>query len=164
MSQNNSLESGMKIVNTIIDIAAKVNVEPSDNATIQYSESDQFDLSLLASMKGGVSPIDVIMNGFIPLSELDATKPITPSTPRIERWLWKIRESKGKVIACEEGARVIWIILVPIVIGLVADVIRDYVTYKLAENYNAKVFYNPGNEKVQRVEFHLRSPQEFSCG
>lgn len=151
------------IVQTIVDIAQKTSVSPSSNDLLTYSESDQFDLDLLASMKGKVDPITVQMNGLITRTQLNKNQPITAATPRIERWLWKISHSEGEVIACKEGSRALLAIIIPIVIGLVADFIQDYVTYKPAKDYNSKIFYWADTEVINRVVFYRRNQEPFTC-
>lgn len=151
------------VSNKIVDIASKMTVAPSPVSNVHYSESDRFDISLLASMKGEISPITVEMNGFISRTQLNAPKSVTPTTPRIERWLWKIRESQGQVIACEDGGRSLLIVMLPVLIGLIADVIRDYVTYQPAKFYNAMVWYDPNTDIVRYVDFHRRAGEAFDC-
>lgn len=155
--------STFNTANKIVDIAAKTSVAASSASSLKYSETDQFDLALLASMKGEVSPITVEMDGFFSRNQFNEPKSITPTTPRIERWLWKIRESSGQVIACEDGGRSLWIAMLPVVIGLIADMIRDYVTYQRAEFYNAMVLYDANTDIVRYVEFYRRSEEEFGC-
>jgi len=163
LPKKNNQSGVFNIVNTIVDIAKKTNIQPSENDLIKYSETNQFDLDLLASMNGKVDPITVEMNGNLTRMELNNSQVITAATPRIERWLWKISHTEGQVIACKEGSRALLSIIIPIVIGLVADFIQDYVTYKPAKDYNAKIFYWVDTDIINRIVFYRRDQSSFNC-
>jgi len=163
LPKNNSKSGVFNIVNTIVDIANKTNIQPSENDIVKYSETNQFDLDLLASMNGKVDPITVEMNGNLTRMELNNSQVISAETPRIERWLWKISHTEGQVIACKEGSRALLAVIIPIVIGLVADFIQDYVTYKPAKDYNARIFYWVDTDIINRIVFYRRDQSLLNC-
>lgn len=72
-------------------------------------------------------------------------------------------------MGCKEGSEGLGSLLVSIVVRFFVDHATNWLTYRPAENYNAKIFYQhvPGTPEysgtINRVEFVRRSEGPVSC-
>lgn len=145
-----------------VDLAA-LALTTSSKPQFDYFETDQFDLQLHASMKGAVPTIKTPVpdTDKLTVTELEASTTPRPDSPRLAFWLAKIRASGGQNLICEEATRggaesaLAWMLA-----NMATDWLKDWLTYKPAEAYHAKVFVRPmtgGDYEVVRTEFVLRS-------
>jgi hypothetical protein len=142
----------------IVDAAAVLTVSATNETSLNYSETDEFDRALYATMKGQTPTITVDFEGFlITKTQLQAGGSLTVQTPRIQRWIWKVRDSGGLSIACQEPPnRSILAMVAMLGIKIVADVIKNYITYNPAEKYNVRSFFDAHTNTLIRVEFIRR--------
>jgi hypothetical protein len=158
------LSSNLTAVCRGIDLAA-LTFTTSSKPEFDYLENDQFDLQMHASMNGSVPTIKtpVPSNDKLTIAELEASTTPRPDSPRLAFWLAKIRSTGGQNLICQEGGTkgvenaFAWLLA-----NMATDWLRDWLTYKPAGNYHAKVFVKQmtGNDyEVVRTEFVLRSKE-----
>ena len=141
----------------IVDVAAMVTVPASRQPRLRYNETDAFDRIMHSSMKGLTSAITVNADEVqVSKAQLETAGAFTADTPRIYRWIWKVRDTGGRSIACDEPRTRFLGGVVMMGLKMVAGMIRDYVTYGPAEKYHARAFFNPNDDLLIRVEFIRR--------
>jgi len=158
---DNGLGAGLNAgLATFADPIGVLTVPPSDDRSLSYAESDAFDRSLHASMKGGTTPIAVTVSGGADLSleAISSGGAVRAADPRMKRWLTRIAESGGSVHACasrpsESG---LWAIT-QLLAQVLTPVLTDYLTYRPAGDYDAIVFHDAQSDRVQQVKFVTRS-------
>lgn len=140
-----------------MDPIATLTVPPSGISELTYSTGRAFHLDLHASMKGAVPVISVAIPEGTPLSlstlQQDRLS-ILQADPGIVRWTTRIRYTQGAVVACpvSEPETGIWSWLL-VAANVIAPWVNEYLTYRVAENYNAVAWYDRGNERIQRIDF-----------
>jgi hypothetical protein len=160
--QGAAMASSLTAVCRGVDLVA-LGLNTSSRPTVNYAETDEFDLALNASMKGQVPTIKAPVGAGERLlaSELEAAVRPAPDSPRLAFWLAKIRATGGQNLICEEEtddaeSAIAWMLA-----GMAADWLTDWLTYKPAEEYHALVFVKPvdGGEEweVTRAEFVRRA-------
>jgi hypothetical protein len=156
------MSSNLTAVCRGVDLAALM-LTTSSKPEFNYLETDQFDLQMHASMNGSVPSIKspVPANDKLTIAELEASTTPRPDSPRLAFWLAKIRSTGGQNLICQEGAKGAENAFAWMLANMATDWLKDWLTYKPAANYHAKVFVKPmtgGKDyEVVRTEFVLRS-------
>jgi hypothetical protein len=142
----------------LVDVATLVTVPASRQSSLEYSETDSFDRILHSAMKGQTTAINVDMfESQITKAQMIAPGSIGVQSPRMQRWLSKVRDTGGMSIACEEPRSRFMAALAMLGLKIGTALIRDYVTYKPAKLYHARSTFNPEeNNRLIRVEFVRR--------
>ena len=125
-------------------------ISVSDPAELQYSDSSFFDQELSGTMKAEPKVIRVALatgfkvNGRVP--------------QRIDKWLYTIQDSGGKVAAVQDPPPPKTRSLITLLMGVAVQIweaINQNRMYSPAKNYNATLLYN--EEKiVQQIVFNIR--------
>lgn len=146
---------------TFADPIGVLTIPPSSTRRLTYAEGDGFDRALHASMKGGTTPITVVVPSAANLSLgiVSGGGAIQAGDPRLKRWLTRIAESGGTVHACatrpdESG---LWAIA-QLLAQIFTPMLTDYLTYRPAGGYDAVVFHDGQSERVAQVKFLTRAP------
>lgn len=141
---------GRTTINMLDAAGGRTKMTVSDPAEMSYSDSSFFDRELSGTMRAEPREIRIAMtSGF----RVDGRVP-----QRIDKWLYTIQDSGGKVAAVQDPpppkTRGLVAMLISVAIEI-WDAIAENRMYSPAKNYNATLLYN--EEKiVTEIVFNRR--------
>jgi hypothetical protein len=117
---------------------------------VTFVDSQQFDDSLRAALEQSVADVTVSFVG--------ASVTVNQIPPRLDRWLYAISSRKGGSVQLlpdpeRPASRTVGIVAA---LGLATNVykwVREELTYRPADDWNAIAYYEPGGEALTRVVF-----------
>lgn len=153
-----------------LDIGARFLGEGSTEDTLTYTETDDFDESLYASMKGNVPNIEIKFDGNAPSVNDVISVPEQPlnSATQIVHWQAKVLNSGGKIAVCEARSEEFLGTIASILIDRIFGYLNEWETYRFAKNYNSILVVSEADENEQRTllgaHYRLRSDaSETTC-
>lgn len=148
------------------DLAAMTISKPEPRKMFEYSETDEFDLQLSASMGKNLGKIIVNVEGDgMKLDEIANQTVAAADSERVVFWLARIRDTGGTSIQCQVDVADRDLDIAGYAIKLGAAYLQDWMIYKPADDYNARVFFDPSDETkpIRRFEFVTRGANKFDC-
>lgn len=122
----------------------------TDAASLNYFESRAFDSDLADALHAGVKQVTVT---------IPAPFAVDAVPERLDRWLYAVKDSGGRVVAealppkdTQIATRSILPLLLEVVIPLLAKAMETDI-HDYAKGYNATLFFAPEDGRVQKLVF-----------
>lgn len=121
-------------------------------AEINFFDSSSYDFKLSSAMKN--SQQQVITHFVSPVDINNIPK-------RLDKWFCSVEEFGGRIELEAEGPKPKGLVseLISLAVGTY-DMIKEKNTYKPANKYNAKIYYNSSNGIISRIVFEKKSENE----